>query len=497
MRSSLQDSIPTFVRNVDTSRDQFSLLHTKSFVGGDWSPSRSENRISVIDPACDKTVGEIDCLTGNESRQAVDIADQAFKSWSSQLPQDRSLILTRWHDLILENREELARLITLEQGKPISEARGEIDYAASFIDFYSAEAKRVNLEGISSHLPDAQMLLSRQPLGVVGLITPWNFPCAMLVRKAAAALAAGCTVLAHPSAQTPFSALALAELACRAGFPKGVFNVLVGDAETIVGPWMQDSRVRAVSFTGSTKIGKLLYQQSASTMKRLMLELGGHAPFIVFADCDKSRVIGEAVNAKFATSGQDCLAANRYFVERSYYQEFCQSFADHIKNLSIGPGMDDPDIGPLISETAIKKLEQQIKDAVSKGAKLLVGGERQKADSLFFQPTLLVDVPDNADIMSEETFGPVAAVAAFDTDEEVIRRANDTEYGLVAYLHTKDFHRIRRLPEQLQFGMVAVNRTKITGAPVPFGGIKQSGLAREGSRHGLEAFTEIKYICQS
>ena len=333
-------------------------------------------------------------------------------------------------------------------------------------------------------------------MGVAALITPWNFPSAMLTRKAGAALAAGCTVVAHPSSETPCSALALAELGERAGLPAGVFNVVTGDAPEVVGAWMADPRVRAVSFTGSTGIGRLLYAQGADTIKRLVLELGGHAPFLVFEDADIDRAVNEAIKAKFATSGQDCLGANRFFVARDVYDIFCQRFAETTRALTVGPGMSDPDIGPLMNEKAVAKQEEHVADAIARGARLLCGGARHEAGPLFFQPTVLADVPPDAKIMHEETFGPVAAIAAFDTETEAVTRANDTEYGLIAYLHTQDPRRIYRASRALQFGMVAVNRTKVTGAPIPFGGMKQSGLGREGSRLGLEAFTEVKYVCR-
>jgi len=318
----------------------------------------------------------------------------------------------------------------------------------------------------------------------------------MITRKAAAALAAGCTILVHPSAETPFSALALAELAERAGFPPGVINIVTGEAPEVVEPWLEDPRVRALSFTGSTEIGRLLYRRSAATVKRLVLELGGHAPFLVFADADLDLAVTEAIKAKFATSGQDCLGANRFLIERPLYDAFCRRFAAATAALSLGPGRDDPDIGPLMNEKAVAKQEEQVADALALGARCLTGGARAELGRLFFQPTVLVDVSADARIFREETFGPVAAIAAFDSETEALATANDSEYGLVAYLHTQDPRRIYRLSRALQFGMVAVNRTKVTGAPIPFGGMKQSGLGREGARQGLEAFTDIKYVCR-
>ncbi len=472
------------------------LARQFSYIGGKWADNASRETFSVTNPADGTWLGEVAKLSGAESTRAVDAAQEAFASWSVTLPQDRAAILRRWYDLMMEHKEDLARIMVLEQGKPISEARGEIDYAASFVEFYAEETRRPNIEGVTSHLPDAEVELWREPVGVAALITPWNFPSAMLTRKAAAALAAGCTVVAHPSAETPFSALALAELAERAGLPAGVFNVVTGDAPEVVKPWTEDSRVRALSFTGSTEVGRLLYRQSADTVKRLVLELGGHAPVIVFKGADLDNAVEETMKAKFATSGQDCLGANRIFVERAIYDDFCARFTEATQALRVGTGMDDPDIGPLMNEKAVQKQEEHVADALAKGARLLTGGKRHALGPLFYEPTVLADVPADAAILREETFGPVAPIIPFDTEDEVIARANDTEYGLVAYVHTMDPRRIYRISRALQFGMVAVNRTKVTGAPIPFGGMKQSGLGREGARQGLEEFTEIKYVCR-
>ncbi len=469
------------------------LLQTRGHIGG-WRDGAGT--FAVTDPSTGAAVASVARMDAQIAREAVDAAQDAFPAWAGALPQERGNILRRWFDLITAAREDLALIMVAEQGKPLSEARGEIDYAASFVEFYAEEAKRPDIEGVTSHLPDAEVEVWREPVGVAALVTPWNFPCAMITRKAAAALAAGCTCVVHPSAETPLSALALAELAQRAGFPPGVFNVVPGDAPEIVGAWTKDTRVRALSFTGSTEIGRLLYRQSADTVKRLVLELGGHAPFIVFADADLEQAVDEAIKAKFATTGQDCLGANRFYVERPLYDAFCMRFADRIQALTLGPGMEDCDLGPLMNENAVAKQESHVADALARGARCLAGGGRDAQGPLFYKPTLMVDVPDDAAIMHEETFGPVAAVAPFDSEEEVITRANATEYGLVAYLHTLDPRRIYRVTRALQFGMVAVNRTKVTGAPIPFGGMKQSGLAREGARWGLEAFTDIKYVCR-
>ena len=472
------------------------LLRELSYVDGRWVGGRDGRSFEVTDPATSATLAWVASLDADQTQEAISAAATAFAQWRDMLPQQRAAILRRWHGLMLEAREDLALLMTLEQGKPLAESRGEIDYAAAFIEWYAEEGKRLNAESVSSHLPGAEMIVRREPLGVVGIVTPWNFPAAMITRKAAAALAAGCTVVAHPSSETPLSALALAALGERAGLPAGVFNVVTGDAATIVGRMNADSRVRAMSFTGSTAIGKLIAGQCAATMKRLVMELGGHAPLIVFADADIGKAAEIAVNAKFATSGQDCLAANRIYVERPALAAFTTAFSARIAALKVGAGLEPGvEIGPLIHERAIVKVEEQVADALARGATLLSGGRRHKAGPLFFEPTLLANVSDNSLIMREETFGPVAAIAAFDDEAEVIARANDTEYGLVAYVVTENGARQMRLARALEYGMVAINRVKITGGPIPFGGWKQSGLGREGSRHGMEAFTELKYLC--
>ncbi|TPK83975.1 MULTISPECIES: NAD-dependent succinate-semialdehyde dehydrogenase [unclassified Mesorhizobium] len=472
------------------------LLRELAYVDGHWTASDAAESFEVTDPATGTTVAFVAALDARQTTKAIDAAARAFRAWRSLLPQERSKVLRKWFELIIAAKDDLALLMTLEQGKPFKESLGEIDYAASFVEWYAEEAKRLNAESVSSHLPGAEMMVRREPLGVVGVITPWNFPAAMLTRKAAAALAAGCTIVAHPSSETPLSALALAELGERAGLPAGVFNVLTGNASTIVGRMCEDPRVRAMSFTGSTEIGRLIAAQSAPTMKRLVMELGGHAPLIVFADADVDKAVRIAVDAKFATSGQDCLAANRIYVQRPIYDRFCAAFAARIEALRTGNGLaDETDIGPLMHERAVKKVEEQVADALAQGARCLAGGKRHPAGPLFYQPTLLADVPDEALIMREETFGPVAAVTPFDGEDEVIARANATEYGLVAYVVTENGARQQRLGRALEYGMVAINRVKITGAPIPFGGVKQSGIGREGSRHGLEAFTDLKYLC--
>ncbi|KQY08783.1 NAD-dependent succinate-semialdehyde dehydrogenase [Rhizobium sp. Root73] len=472
------------------------LLKSLAYVGGHWVANAANRTFEVCDPATSVPLAWVSGLDADETTQAIDAATRAFPKWRSLLPQERAKILRRWYELILAAKDDLALIMTLEQGKSLSESRGEIDYAASFIEWYAEEGKRLNAENVTSHLPGAEMIVRREALGVAGIVTPWNFPSAMITRKAAAALAAGCTVVAHPSSQTPLSALALAELGERAGIPAGVFNVVTGDAATIVGRLCEDSRVRAVSFTGSTEIGKLIAGQCAPTLKRLVMELGGHAPLIVFDDADIAKAVDIAVNAKFATSGQDCLAANRIFVQRPILDAFNAAFRARIEALEIGNGLEPgTEIGPLMHDRAVEKVEEHVADAIKRGARCLTGGKRHEAGPLFFTPTLLVNVPEGALIMREETFGPVAAVTAFDTEAEVIDRANDTEYGLVVYIVTENGARQMRLGRALEYGMVAINRVKVTGGPIPFGGWKQSGIGREGSRHGIEAFTELKYLC--
>ena len=472
------------------------LFREFSYVDGAWTAGSGSDAIDVTDPASGNRIGTVPALTAVDTDRAIAAANAAFAEWSGRPATERRTILRDWYERVVAAKEDLARLMVLEQGKPLSEARGEIDYAASFIDFYADEALRLNVESVTSHLPGADMQVIRQPVGVAALVTPWNFPTAMLTRKAAAALAAGCTVVAHPSSETPFSALALAELAERAGLPAGVFNVLTGSAREIVAAMTASPMVRAVSFTGSTEVGRILYEQSAPTIKRLIMELGGHAPFMAFADCDFDRAVDRAVSAKFATSGQDCLAANRFYIERPIYERFVAAFAERVRAMTVGEGMADPDIGPLINARAVAKQQQHVADALSHGARLVTGGKVHAGGGNFFEPTVLADVSAEAAIFREETFGPIAAFIPFDDEDDVLRQANNTETGLVAYLHTSDPARIARFSRALEFGMVAVNRTKITGAPVPFGGVKQAGLAREGSRHGMEAYTDLKYICR-
>jgi len=473
------------------------LLREFAYINGQWCSAEAGETYRVTNPADGSWIATVPVLSANQAREAVCAAQNAFPAWAGLLAHQRASILNKWFRLVQEHLQDLASIMTLEQGKPLSESRGEIEYGASFLEFFAEQAKRPDITSITSHLPGAEVEVWLEPIGVAALVTPWNFPNAMITRKAAAALAIGCTVVVHPARETPLSALALAELAERAGIPAGVFNVVTGDPVEIVGEWASDTRVRALSFTGSTDIGRLLYTQCGQTIKRLSLELGGHAPFIVFADADLDAAVDGAIGAKFATSGQDCLAANRIYVERSVYDEFCEKFTTRVQALSVGSGMDDPDIGPLVHMAAINKQQEHVDDALQCGAKLLCGGKALALGALFYAPTVLIDVPEAAKVMHEETFGPVAAIAPFDDEDDVLTRANNTEFGLMAYLYTADASRIYRLSRALEFGMIGVNRIKVTGAPVPFGGVKQSGLGREGSRHGIEAFSNIKYICRN
>jgi len=472
------------------------LLVQSAYVGGEWVRNRDGAVQNVYNPADGALIGTVPNLSVPESSVAVDAAYEAFPAWAATLPDERARKLCAWYELIIAERDDLALLMTLEQGKPIAESCGEIEYAASFIDWYAGEAGRMGVEGITPHLQGRDMQVVREPLGVAALITPWNFPAAMITRKAAAAMAAGCTVVVKPAPETPFSATALAALAEKAGIPAGVFNVITGDAPKLAAMLCASPRIRALSFTGSTRVGKLLQEQSVPTLKRVSLELGGHAPFIVFDDVNLNSAVADAVAAKFQTTGQDCLAANRIYIHENIYKEFCTRYAKAVSELTVGNGLTPGvDIGPLMHEGAVAKCLQHIDDATSKGACILTGGDRHDLGGLFFTPTVLADVTENMYITTQETFGPVAALMSFAHEDEIIRRANNTEFGLAAYVQTKDGSRARRVATHLEFGMVAVNCVKMTGGPVPFGGRKQSGQGREGGRFGIDAFTDLKYIC--
>lgn len=473
-----------------------SLLRDQAYIDGGWCQANDRKRVEVVDPGTGAVVGTVPDMGAKEANRAIEAAKHALRSWRSRLPQERARVLRRWADLMIANREDLAVIMTLEQGKPLAEARGEIDYAASFLEWFGEEAKRAYGDTIPSHLAGARLVVTREPVGVTAAITPWNFPSAMITRKAGAALAAGCPMIVRPASETPFSALAAAELADRAGVPAGVLQVLTGSATAIGGALMASEAVRKISFTGSTEIGRLLIAQSADTVKKMSMELGGHAPFLVFGDADIDHAVAGAINAKFQTTGQDCLAANRILVHADIYDRFVERFTKAARALKVGHGME-PGVhqGPLIDDRAVVKCLNQVSDAQSKGARLLAGGRRHRLGGRFVEPTVLADVTRDMAIFHEETFGPVAALMRFETEDEAVRLANDTVYGLAAYIYTRDASRMWRVGEMLEYGMVGLNSSKITGAPIPFGGVKQSGLGREGSRHGLDEYTELKYFC--
>jgi succinate-semialdehyde dehydrogenase len=471
------------------------LVRNRLFIGGQWAPGRGE-ALDVRNPADGRAIIAISKASADDARAAIAAAKAAFPSWRRTLAKERGDALSRWAGLMTAHREDLARIMTYEQGKPLAEARGEIDYAASFLIWFAAEAERLNGDVIPPHLPERRLLCIREPIGVAAAITPWNFPSAMITRKAGAALAAGCVMVVRPASETPLSALALAVLAQEAGIPPGVFNVVVGDGAEIARVLTESPDVRALSFTGSTEIGRILLRQCADTVKKTAMELGGHAPFIVFDDAPLDKAVNDAMTAKFQTSGQDCLAANRILVHRRVYDAFCAHFSEAVQGLKVGFGWEEGvDIGPLIDQATVAKCASQVEDALSRGARLLAGGGRSALGNHFFEPTVLADVVPGMAIFSEETFGPVAALLPFDTEEEAIALANDSEYGLAAYLYTENMRRIWRLSESLDYGMIGVNTPKFTGPPIPFGGCKQSGLGREGGRLGVDEFMETKYLC--
>lgn len=472
------------------------LLREQAFAAGEWIDGPSEHRIQVIDPATGELVGTVPNLGQEDIQRTIAAAAEAQPSWAAKTPLERAGLLRRWATLMHERTDALAQLLTLEQGKPLSESRGEIVYAASFLDWFAAEAERTSGTIIPSHLPGRRLFALRAPVGVTAAITPWNFPSAMITRKAAAALAAGCAMLVHPASETPFSALALAVLAEEAGIPPGIFSILTSDPEPFAAAIAASGIVRHVSFTGSTRVGKLLVQQAAATMKRVAMELGGHAPLIVLDDADLQKAVSGAVDAKFQTGGQDCLAANRILVAEPIYEAFAASFTARTRALHVGNGFDPGvEIGPLISERAVATCQAQVDDAVAKGARLMCGGGSTPHGPLFFAPTVLADVTPEMRIWREETFGPVAALTAFKDTASAVRLANDSDYGLAAYLWGADLGRLWTIAERLAYGMIAINGVKMTGPPVPFGGVKQSGLGREGAQAGIDEYLDTKFLC--
>jgi len=472
------------------------LFREACYIDGTWVSAGTNGSIDVDNPATGGILGAVPRLGRVETRTAIDAAAGAFPAWRRKTAKERALVMRRWFDLMMANQEDLAQLMTAEQGKPIGESRGEVAYAASFLEWFGEEAKRVYGDTIPGHQPDKRIVVLKEPIGVVACITPWNFPLAMITRKAGPALAAGCTVVLKPASQTPFSALALAELAERAGVPKGVFNVITGSASEIGGELTSNPAVRKLSFTGSTETGKLLMAQCATTVKKLSLELGGNAPFIVFDDADLDAAVEGAILSKYRNTGQTCVCANRLLVQDSVYDAFAAKLAGAVKKLNPAPGTDAAATqGPLIDDKAVEKVESHIADATSKGARILVGGKRHALGGRFFEPTILVDVTPAMAVAREETFGPVAPLFRFKTQDEAIALANDTEFGLAAYFYGRDVGRIWRVAEALEYGIVGINTGIISTEVAPFGGVKESGLGREGSKYGLEEFLEIKYLC--
>src|SRR5438309_1282264 len=471
------------------------LFRQACYVDGGWIES-SAHGIDVDNPATGEVIGTVPRLGRAETRDAIEAANRAFSSWSKKTGKERAIVLRRWFDLMIANQEDLAQLMTAEQGKPIVESRGEVAYAASFLEWFGEEAKRVYGDTIPAHQPDKRIVVVKEPIGVVACITPWNFPLAMITRKAGPAIAAGCTVVLKPASQTPFSALALAELAERAGVPKGVFNVITGAATEIGAELTSNPIVRKLSFTGSTEIGKVLMAQCASTVKKLSLELGGNAPFIVFDDADLDAAVEGAITSKYRNTGQTCVCANRLLVQDAVYDVFAEQLSVAVRKLKPAPGLEaGATQGPLIDDRAVEKVESHISDATSKGAKVLVGGTRHPLGGRFFEPTVLTNVTPSMAIAREETFGPVAPLFRFRTEADAIALANDTESGLAAYFYGRDIGRIWRVAEALEYGIVGINTGLTSTEVAPFGRVKESGLGREGSKYGMEEFLEIKYLC--
>ena len=472
------------------------LFRQQGSINGQWLDADSRATINVTNPADGSVIGTIPKMGAAETKRAIEAASAALPAWRAKLPKERANILRKWFDLMIANTDDLGLLMTTEQGKPLAEAKGEIAYAASFIEWFAEEAKRIYGDVIPQHQGDKRLVVIKQPIGVCGLITPWNFPAAMITRKAAPALAAGCTVVIKPATQTPFSAFALVELAERAGVPKGVINVITGSAKEIGGELTSNTNVRKISFTGSTEVGAVLMKQSAETIKKVSLELGGNAPFLVFDDADLDAAVEGAMISKYRNNGQTCVCANRILVQDSVYDKFAAKLAEKVKALNVGPGTQSGvTTGPLIDENAVKKVEEHIADALAKGAKVLTGGHKHKLGGLFFEPTVLTNVNTTMKVTREETFGPVAPLFRFKTEEEAIAMANDTEFGLASYFYARDIGRIWRVGEAIESGMVGVNTGLISNEVAPFGGVKQSGIGREGSKYGIEEYLEVKYLC--
>jgi len=474
------------------------LFKQQAYIDGQWCDADNRKTVFVTNPANGEVLGSVPEMGAAETGRAISAANAAWKGWREKLAKERSIILRRWHDLILSNSEDLAAIMTAEQGKPLAEARGEIAYAASFIEWFAEEGKRISGDTIATPAHGRRIMVTKEPIGVCAAITPWNFPAAMITRKAGPALAAGCTMIVKPAELTPFSALALVELAERAGIPPGVLSVVTGNAPQIGGAMTGNPLVRKVSFTGSTAIGKLLMRQSADTVKKLSLELGGNAPFIVFDDADLDAAVEGAMASKYRNSGQTCVCANRFYIQDGVYDAFSEKLVAAVRKLQVGDGAAlGTTQGPLIDERAVKKVEAHIIDAVSKGAHVLTGGKRHAMGHSFFEPTILGDATQHMQVAREETFGPLAPLFRFHRDEDVVAMANDTEFGLASYFYSRDIGRIWRTAEQLEYGMVGINTGLISNEVAPFGGIKQSGLGREGSKYGIDDYLTIKYWCLS
>ncbi|XZT14379.1 NAD-dependent succinate-semialdehyde dehydrogenase [Acinetobacter baumannii] len=474
--------------------NELALFRQQAFVAGKWCDADHQQTSEILNPATLEVIGTVPNMGKAEAERAIEATKEAWPLWKNKTAKDRSIILKKWFDLIISNADELAFILTSEQGKPLAEAKGEILYAASFIEWFAEEAKRVYGDIIPSPYPDARIVVNKQPIGVIAAITPWNFPAAMITRKVAPALAAGCPCIVKPAPETPFTALALVDLAVQAGVPAEIFSVITGDAVHIGDAIFESDVVRKFTFTGSTPVGKMLLERSAKTLKKVSLELGGNAPFIVFDDADLDAAIEGALIAKFRNAGQTCVCVNRFLVQAGIYEKFIAALSQKIQNFNIGNGLEaGHDIGPLINANAVKKVEAHIQDALDKNGRLVIGGKRHTAGELFFEPTLIADVTADMDVATQETFGPLAAVFKFETEQQAVEMANATEFGLAAYCYTKDLGRAWRMSEQLEYGMVGINKGLISNEVAPFGGIKQSGLGREGSKYGIEDYLEIKY----
>jgi succinate-semialdehyde dehydrogenase/glutarate-semialdehyde dehydrogenase len=472
------------------------LLRQQCYVDGEWRDAQNGRTAAVTNPATGAVLGTVPSMGTDETRAAIAAAAAAFPAWAARTAKDRATLLRGWHDLMLANADDLAILMTAEQGKPLVEARGEIVYAASFIEWFAEEGKRVYGDVIPGHQPDKRIFVLRQPVGVVAAITPWNFPTAMITRKAGPALAAGCTFVCKPAMQTPYSALAMAELAHRAGIPKGVFSVITGQATAIGAEMTSNPIVRKVTFTGSTQIGKKLMEQCAGTLKKLSLELGGNAPFIVFDDADLDAAVLGAIASKYRNTGQTCVCANRLLVQEGVYDAFVAKLVAAVQKLRVGDGLAGAtEQGPLIDDKAIAKVEEHVADALAKGGKIALGGKRHALGGTFFEPTILTHITPEMLVAREETFGPVAPIFSFKDERQAIQMANDTEFGLASYFYTRDLARSLRVAEALEYGIVGLNTGIISTEVAPFGGVKESGFGREGSKYGILDYTELKYLC--